>query len=499
MKKLIVCLLVLINLLTVNVFSDEEVTVSSFNNSDIKVGVQTGSIQEGIIDKNLPNAQKVYFDDYSAISLALSEGKIDCFVVPRMMYLRIKETYNQFKMCSETFEGGDVAFGVSKDPSKDKIYEQLCEYITNNKALLDDLFEQWTTNIDEVERPNYKDLSAENGVLQIVTAATAQPLVYVENNEITGFEIDVLTRFGKEYGYGLELTNTSFDSVILSLKQDKADIASAFLAATEERKESIRFSTPYYNEYNLLVYCDEISIGTSNGFFDNFNKSFIKEDRYKLLLDGFVTTILIAVSSTVLATLLAGVICYLKIKGNKVVASICNGYIQIFEGTPILVLLLVFYYIIFSDRGTSAILVSIIVCSLNSAAFFAESFYAGITNVDPGQKEAGLSLGYSEFQTFIKFVLPSAAQTFLPTYQSSIISLLKGTSVVSYISVQDLTKAAEIIRSRTYEPMLPLITIALVYFLLSRLITYIFKRIQESMKPQRCGKYLKGVKLHDQD
>lgn len=500
MKKIVICLLIIINIFSINaLYSEENISIDYFNNSEIKVGVQSGTIQEGIIDKLIPEAQKVYFEDYSSIYMALSEGKIDCYISPAAMYKQIAETYPQFVAFEEKLPGAEIAFGFSNDSSKDKIYKELCDFISGNRELIDNKLSEWKNNFDKVERPYYHDLSAENGVLKVVVSATAQPYIYYENNEITGFEIDLLTCFAKEYGYGLQFEDCPFDSIILAIKQDKADIASACLAATEERKQSIRFSTPYLSEYNLMIYSDSISKGASISFFDNFYKSFIREDRYKLLINGLVMTLTITISSAVLATILAAIICFLKIKGNKIVNTICDAYIQVFEGTPILVLLLVFYYVIFSDRSASATLVSIMVCALNSAAFFAESLYAGIINVDPGQKEAGLALGYSEFQTFIKFVLPCAAQTFLPTYQSSIISLLKGTSVVSYISVQDLTKAAEIIRTRTYEPLLPLITIAIVYFLLSRLITYSFKRIQESLKPQRCGKYLKGVKLHDKD
>ena len=500
MKKAIICLLVIINIFSIKtLYSEEDITVGSFNDSEIKVGIQSGTIQEGIADKMIPNAEKIYFDDYSSIYMALSDGKIDCYITPAAIYRQIADTYPQFIPCEEKLPGTEIAYGLSKDPSKDRLYEELCSFISQNRELIDDRLSQWKNNFDEVERPKYHELSSENGVLKVIVSATAEPYIYYENNEITGFEVDLLTHFADEYGYGLEFEDCPFDSIILAIKQDKADIASACLAATEERKQSIRFSTPYLSEYNILVYSEAITKGASIGFFDNFYKSFIREDRYKLMINGLITTLVITITSAILATILAAIICFLKIRGNKTINKICDAYIQVFEGTPILVLLLVFYYVIFSDRSASAMFVSIIVCALNSAAFFAESLYAGIKNVDPGQKEAGLALGYNEFQTFTKFILPCAAQTFLPTYQSSIISLLKGTSVVSYISVQDLTKAAEIIRTRTYEPLLPLVSVAIIYFLLSRLITYSFKKLQESLKPQRCGKYLKGVKLHDKD
>ena len=482
------------------VLAEEPMSLDNLNNSEITVGVLTGSIQEICADKYLPHAKKIYYNSISDAAMALSENKISCFVSPFLTYRKLLELYPSFSYTGDELPGGDIGFAFNKGKSHDLLYSQVNEFINNHREELNSLKKNWLDGLGDPNMPNKEDLENINGHFIVATNTGVEPFTYIENGKITGFEIDVILRFAKEYGYSIDIVDVNFDSLLLGIAQEKYDVGVSTIVITEERKETVRFTDPCYSSSNVVVYNSNNSlIKSENTIFDSIRKTFIEEDRYILFRNGLFNTLEITALSTILGTVLASLICYIKFKGNKILTKLCDFYIQVFEGTPILVLLLVFYYVVFVSSDVNPMLVAIVVFALNSAAFFAESLYSGIKSVDIGQREAGLAMGYSEAQTFVRFILPVAAQTFLPTYQSSIITLLKGTSVVSYITIQDLTKAGEIVRSRTYEALVPLISVAIVYYLLSRLIIFVFKKIADSVKPKRIGKYLKGVDINDKD
>ena len=152
---------------------------------------------------------------------------------------------------------------------------------------------------------------------------------------------------------------------------------------------------------------------------------------------------------------------------HKLLSVTANCYIDLMRNIPILVLLLVMYYIILANSGLSAMMVAIIASAMNFGAYIAVMFTTGIRAVDPGQTEAGLALGYTPLQTFIYIVAPQAARHIIPVFQGEAISLLKGTSIVGYISIVDLTKASDLIRNSSFEAFFPLIFVTIIYFMLA--------------------------------
>lgn len=148
------------------------------------------------------------------------------------------------------------------------------------------------------------------------------------------------------------------------------------------------------------------------------------------------------------------------------------------------VLLMILYYVIFGRSGIEAVWVAVTGFSLNFAAYTSEILRSGIESVDGGQREAALALGFTENQSFFRFIFPQAVLRQLPVYRSEIISLLKNTSVVGYIAIQDLTKMSDIIRSRTYEAFFPLIVTAVIYFILAWIITLILRSVLRHIDPR---------------
>ena len=186
----------------------------------------------------------------------------------------------------------------------------------------------------------------------------------------------------------------------------------------------------------------------------------------------------------------------LCLKGTKLPNVIADVVIDVLEKTPVVVILMVLYYVVFGSSDIDGMWVSVIGFTLLFSGGVISSLRVGISAVDRGQEEAALALGYTGWQSFWKIVLPQAARFILPGYCGSVVALLKDTAIVGYIAVQDLTKISDIVRSRTYEAFFPLIATAVIYFLLAWLLTVLIKKLERMANTKRRSeaKILKGVK-----
>ena len=168
----------------------------------------------------------------------------------------------------------------------------------------------------------------------------------------------------------------------------------------------------------------------------------------------------------------------------KILNALCNLYLTVIRGTPVVVQLLIIYFVIFGSTDISKVMVAVMAFGINSGAYVAEIFRSGIMSIDNGQFEAGRSLGFNYRQTMFYIVMPQAFKNVLPALGNEFISLLKETSVSGYIALQDLTKGGDIIRSRTYDAFMPLIAVALVYLVMvlifSRLVSLLKRRLRNS-------------------
>ena len=223
-----------------------------------------------------------------------------------------------------------------------------------------------------------------------------------------------------------------------------------------------------------------------NEIFENLYYSLIYEDRYLYILEGLGNTTIMALFATVIGVLL-GTLIALIINANihtgkfRFLRRICDLYVLVIRGTPVLLQLMIIYYVIFKSVNINIILVGIIAFGLNSSAYVSEIIKSGIISIDKGQFEASNVLGLNYVQTMCYVVLPQAIRNILPALGNEFITLLKETSVAGYIGICELTKASDIIASRTYDYFFPLIIIAIIYFtmtyFLSKLINVMERKL----------------------
>ena len=223
----------------------------------------------------------------------------------------------------------------------------------------------------------------------------------------------------------------------------------------------------------------------------SFYLNFVKDKRYMYLIKGFLVTLEITVFAVLIGIVIGFLVAIVRSTADqtrnksfrlKFLDSLCKIYLTVIRGTPVVVQLLIIYFVIFGAVDVSKVLVAIIAFGINSGAYVAEIFRAGIMSIDRGQMEAGRSLGLSYAQTMQSVIVPQAFKNVLPALGNELIVLLKETSVAGYIALQDLTKGGDIIRSQTYDAFMPLIAVALIYLSVVMLLTYLLGRLERSLK-----------------
>lgn len=242
-----------------------------------------------------------------------------------------------------------------------------------------------------------------------------------------------------------------------------------------------------------------LSIGTRlTDFIDDLKFVFIEKDRYLQLLTGLLNTLKITAGALLIGVIIGIVIAAVRTSYDKnresmklrgglgyyvlgILNAVCKVYLTIIRGTPVVVQLMISYFVIFaaSDNG---VLVGIFAFGINSGAYVAEIFRAGIMSVDNGQFEAGRSLGFNYFQTMHYVVIPQMFKAVLPTLCNEFIALLKETSVAGYVGVIDLTKAGNVIAGRTFQYFIPLITVALIYLVMVMILSWLVGRLERRLR-----------------
>ncbi len=221
-------------------------------------------------------------------------------------------------------------------------------------------------------------------------------------------------------------------------------------------------------------------------FKDKLYDTFIVDNRWHYLVDGLKTTLLITFLSVLMGMVLGFLVAIVRSTHDKtgkmkILNGISKVYLTVIRGTPVVVQLLVFYFVIFASVDINKILVAVIAFGLNSGAYVAEIVRSGIMSIDNGQFEAGASLGLSYPKIMMYIILPQAFKNVLPSLANECIVLLKETSVAGYIAIEDLTKGGDIIRSATYEAFLPLIAVALVYLVMVMILTSLVTKLERRL------------------
>ena len=221
-----------------------------------------------------------------------------------------------------------------------------------------------------------------------------------------------------------------------------------------------------------------------NGISYSFKRTLIDENRYELFIKGFNNTIIISITSIIFGTILGFVLFLLQRIKSKFINIIAYSIIKFLQGVPITILLLTFYFVVFASVDINPIIVAIITFSIYFSAYVAEIFKGAFASINKIQVDSAYSLGFTKLQTLRYIIIPQVLAIIIPMYKNESVLLIKSTSIASYISIMELTKASDIIRNRTYEAFFPLIFVAIIYFLICYLFCKILDYINKKVNPR---------------
>jgi len=469
--------------------------------ADKTIGVYAGTIHDAFVEKKFPKAEIKRFNSPADIILNLKTKKVDVAFSDLSSALVQLKTNPEIGILTDDALSLPVAYGFNKN--NPILREKFNKFLKSAKSdgTYDAVLKRWFIEDPEKAVMTKIELNANATEITLGVSVGDLPNVAIINGEYVGFDIELLKRFARSQGYNMKIITMEFASLIAALASGKVDIIADGICITEERRKQVAFSDPY-NHFKTAVLALKTNIAAFenqensksekesstifsffNGVAESFHNNIIVENRYLLILDGLETTAIISILSTLFGTLLGGLICFMRMSRKKFLLLFAKFYISILRGTPVLVLLMIIFYVVFASIDIDPVLVSVIAFGLNFAAYVSEMFRTGIEGVDKGQTEAGIAIGFTKVKTFIYIVLPQAVRRILPVYKGEMISLVKMTSIVGYIAVQDLTKASDIIRSRTFDAFFPLIMVAVLYFLISWLLMLSLGYIERKTNP----------------
>ncbi len=419
---------------------------------------------------------------------ALKSGKIDCIVIDKSPAEAFVGKNPELSILKEDFATEEYAICISKEKSelKNKINIAISELKENGtlQSIISNYIGDDTKGKSPYVSPEGIDRS--NGVLKMATNATFEPYEYIENNEYCGIDIDLGRAICDKLGMELQIDDIEFDSIIGAVQSGKSDIGLSGMTVTEERLKTIDFTDPYTTATQVVI-VKSAGAGKELTFIEKLEQNFIKDNRWKYITNGLLTTLEISFFSVLIGLVLGFLIAILRATCDKrgkykLLNIILKIYLTVIRGTPTMIQLLIIYYVIFASSSISKVLVAIIAFGLNSAAYIAEIVRAGIMSIDEGQFEAGRSLGFNYKQTMRYFILPQAFKNILPALCNEFIVLIKETSISGYIGIMDLTRGGDYIRSRTFEAFLPLIAVALVYLVVVMVLTMLVSKLEKRLK-----------------
>lgn len=452
-----------------------------------KVGVQIGNTADIYASDFGGDTAKIQVERYTKLAdaiQALLQGKIDAVLSDNQPAKAFVERNPSLRILDEVFVEETYAGVVAK--GNEALLDSVNAAIRSLKS--DGTYDSLVnTYINKTGNFHYLQKVGNAPKLVLSTNAQFPPYEYHTGEGIVGFDIEICNYIADYLGRSLEIQDIEFDAIINAVSSGKADIGFSGFTVTEERKLSINFTDTYADNKVVVVVRGDSKAVSAESIGEHFYKNFVKDSRWKYIVEGLGNTLLIsffaALFGIVVGFLIAVVRANNEMNGSfKVLNALGKAYVAIVRGTPMMVQLLIIYYIVFSSVNINKILVAVIAFGINSGAYVSEIIRGGIKGVDPGQIEAGRSLGLRFRTILFSIVYPQAAKNSLPALTNEFISLIKETSICGYIGLTDLTRAGDIIRSTTYEAMLPLLAVAAIYFILVAGLSACVARLEKRLK-----------------
>lgn len=449
------------------------------------IGTYQGATVETILSAHAEECGYTveYHTEPASIIQGLKNGSIDLMTVRLPEFKAYMHSIPGLYVVWDSLLVDDqlVLLSLKNNELKDKFNEWL--KLPETQQMMQDSKDYWLRPYGTPD-PVAKDydVPTKGEPIHIASSFTVVGTTYVANGKPAGVDIDVLYGFAKYVGRPVELLNMPTLSILAAVQTGQIDMGVSGFSMRPDRSinENMLITDPYNRASHALVgYSEELAIQQMKeaglykeknfftSLYDAFRRTFIEENRWQMIAGGLWLTVRISFFALIIGTLLGALVCAMRMSHRRFISGTAKVYIEIMRVIPILVFLLIMYYAVFSSMGVSGEFVSIIALAMSMAAFVGDVFCMAIQGIDRGQREAGYALGFSKRQTFFNIILPQAARSAQSVYNGQVIVMIKATSIIGYIAVMDLTKAMDIIRSRTFDAFFPFIAAAVIYYLIT--------------------------------
>jgi polar amino acid transport system substrate-binding protein len=449
--------------------------------------IMTGSVYDATA-KDIFNASEVlYFANQTDAFNSVKEGKaeISLYDYYETQLAFLSGEYDDLEIIQIPFDVEHYEKAVfSTDRSLIDKYDEFLKQITDD-GTLDEMCDRWLYADSPRDMPEIEQTGG-NGTLTVATSGTRVPYSFVDDaGDLAGFEIENAKRFATYLGMDVKFATMDFAALIPYVVSGKAELCANWISITPERAETVIFSDPYFTTGTCVVTkklsVQHEAVAENAGFWgrlkDSIQNNLIKESRWKLIAGGLGVTLIISMAAMLIGTVLGCLICFLLTRRKAWAAIPAKIFNALIRGLPIVVLLMVFYYIVFAKSTAPSIWVAIVAFALVEGAHIGGTLKGAIDTIDRVQIEAARGIGFTAFGAFRRVTLPQAIKVALPGYLGGFVELVKGTAIVGYIAIQDLSRAGDIIRSRTYDAYFPILFVALVYLLITSLMIWGFRLI----------------------
>lgn len=567
-------------------------SLEELNQPQYKIGAVVGAASEPYVAKNFPNAVEKQFSSISDMVIALEKKQIDAIVYTHATLENVlNEKPNTLQILSQPVGETDIHMAISPNTKLKNLQNEVNSFIKakKNDGTLGKIYNYWFTEHNTEMPSDIPKIQGATKKLIVGTSGKISPQSFYVGDKLTGFDIEIITRFAAEYGYEIGFRVEDTVSLLTDAEFGRIDLIAGSIMYTEERAERVIFpETPLYSlpisvmtrkiftekdlseiqrptDLNETKFTVGIVTGSSSEGFvqkilpqatlkhfssvgdmilaleehkidagvysqpslevalkehpekfklledpllnipssiimrnedynaDNFLKSLkislektlIRENRYKMILDGLKVTLILSVGSLIFGTILGFIFCLIKRSTFKPLSTAMTAFIALISGLPIVLTLMICFYIVFAETNLNEIIIAIIAFAIDFGCYVAIILNSGIESVAVGEIEAAQSLGMNKLQIFRKIVFPQAIQKIFGVYKRQVISLIKSTSIVGYIAVQDLTKISDIIRARTYEAFFSLIFTAAIYFAIARICIFLLDFAEKKLNRRK--------------
>ena len=446
---------------------------------------------------------EVVFDPYSEYAFAfesLRKGKIAAISIGRTYAdLWLAKYPGEFRIAFD-YANDTCAFLLPKgSPLKAKLNAEIRKMRTSGECAR--IRGKWCEAAKAgraMKLPAFPPPPADAPVVNVACSALSEPWCFVADGQVVGIDVEILQTVAHRLGWRLKTKVFSWGGMVDAVNAGRTDVACGGVYTGGNEFPTVDVSEKYADEKMCVMALEAGGASGGSGrpllsswvvsLRDSFIRTFVTEDRWRMMATGLGVTLLITFLASLLGTLLAFPLWLARTSRHASVSRFAKGYIALLQGTPVLVLLMVLFYLVFGKVNIDGIWVAVIGFALNFAAYSSEMLRSGIDSIPRGQTEAALALGYRPKKAFFRFILPQAVRAILPVYRGEIISVLKATSVVGYIAINDLTKASDLVRSRTYESFFPILTTAFIYFAVAWLLAFALERFGRRFDPARGRK-----------